>query len=75
MSPIYQAEELTAEKKWDETKNIISFPPPPAMENNVDSIPIGYIHALIYYIIILSVSYIFAHCTFKKMLGCWLQFF
>ena len=40
------------------------------MENNVDSIPIGCIHALIYYIIILSVSYIFAHCTFKKMLGC-----
>lgn len=37
------------------------------MENNV---PIGYIHPLIYYIIILSVSLIFAHYTFKKMLGC-----
>lgn len=47
--------------------------PHPAMENNVDSIPIGCIHALIYYIIILSVSYIFAHCTFK-VLGCCLQF-
>lgn len=51
------------QQERNETKNIIT----PPMENNV---PIGYIHPLIYYIIILSVSLIFAHYTFKKMLGC-----
>lgn len=58
------------EKKWNQKYN-----PPQWKVMLIHQFPLGILHALIYYIIILSVSLIFPHCTFKKMLGCWLQFF
>lgn len=70
--PHLSSRKVNSRKDRDETKNIIT---PQWKIMLIHQFPLDILHALIYYIIILSVSLIFAHCTFKKMLGCWLQFF
>ena len=66
MSPIYQAKKRITTEKIDETKNIIT---PQWKIMLIWQFPLDILHAVIYYII-LSVSLIFARCSFKKMLGC-----
>lgn len=59
------------DKRWNQKYNH----PPHWKVMLIHQFPLDILHALIYYIIILSVSLIFAHCTFKKMLGFYCNFF